>query len=528
MDRLEEQLRSTLADERLTLPVRPDASHLIQAGVRRRRRSRVLASAAAAVVLLGGGVAAASFVGGNGASERIVPPTGGATPSGKPSQPTPSQEDYVFTGIPYDYHHPPSLPGATADASVPWCRADQLSLSQAFQGATGSVAGTVVVTNRSGSTCALQGQPAVSMQTAAGHPLLTSTPEPFFVDAWIKLAPGASATADVTWLPEFCHEPGVGRISIGLPHSGGSLSTTMTGSPRCDIDTVVPQVGHLDVGGFVPNQSDPFTPLAGVGARLDRVPAAVAPGATLTYRLQLQSMHAQFVVMRPCLPYRERLVNRATHVVYEQDFVLDGCELGPVTLWDPPSRRTTYFHLQLAVPSSAPPGDYDLLWQSVLKPVSAVSDTVVHVQTGPAPCGEGQLTAAGGRGPWQAMNQYGHVIVLRNVSDSACSLRGYPGLRLVDAAGHPIGKDAARGGGYVYPDPGPTTVVLAARTGIASFTFGGPAMTGGGQTPCPTSAAALVYPPGLRHQLRVNLVEPYCQGGITVTAVVAGSGGAHF
>jgi len=529
VDRLERELRSTLADERLTLPVRPDASHLIQAGVRRRRRNRVIATAAAAVVLLGGGVAAASFVTGNGASDRVLPPTGGGQPSSTPSLPTPGGEDFVFNAIPYDYHHPPSFPGAVADATVPWCRSDELALSQAFQGATGSLMGSLVVTNRSGSTCALQGQPAVSMQTADGHPLLTSTPEPFFVDAWVKLAPGASATSDVTWFPEFCHEPGVGRVSIALPHSGGALSTAMQGSPRCDIDTVVPQVGHLDVGGFVPNQTDPFTPLAGLQAQLDRVPVSVAPGAALTYRLQLQSMHARQVVMSSCLPYRVRLVNRGTHVVYEQDFVLNGCELGPVTIWNPPSRQTTYFHLQVAVPPSAPPGDYDLIWQSVLKPVNAVSDTVVHVQTGPAPCRDGQLTATDSkRGRWQAMNQYGHVIVLRNVSGSACSLRGYPGVRLVDIAGHAIGKDAARGGGYVYPDPGPTSVVLAPHTGTASFTFGGPAMTGGGQTPCPTSTAAIVYPPGLRQQLRVNLVEPYCAGGITVTAVVAGSGGAHY
>jgi len=529
VDRLEHELRATFADERLTLPLRPDASHLVQAGVRRRRRTRAIATAAAAVVLVGGGVAAASLVrGGGGASERIVPPTGGGQPSSKPSQSTPGGEDFVFNPIPYDYHRPPSLPGAVPDPTVPWCRADQLSLSQAFQGATGSLTGAVVVTNGSGPTCALQGQPAVSMQTVAGHSLVTSTPEPFFVDAWIKLAPGSSATAAVTWFPEFCHEPPVGHVSIALPRSGGSLSTAIQGSPRCDVDTVVPQVGHLDVSGFVPNQTDPFTPLAGLAARLDRVPASVAPGARLTYRLQLQSMHARLVVMSSCLPYRERLVNRATHVVYEQDFVLNGCELGPVTIFDPPSLQTTYFHLQLAVPPSAPAGDYDLLWQSVLKPVNAVSDTVVHVQIGPAPCRDGQLTAAGGRGHWQAMNQYGHVIVLRNVSDSACSLRGYPGLRLVDSGGHPIGKDAARGGGYVYPDPGPTSVVLAPRTGTASFTFGGPAMTGGGQTPCPSSAAAIVYPPGLRQQLRVNLVEPYCEGGITVTAVVAGSGGVHF
>jgi len=61
MDRLEQRLRSTLADERLTLPLRPDATSLVRAGVRRRRRNRAIVTVASAVVLLGGGIAAVSL-----------------------------------------------------------------------------------------------------------------------------------------------------------------------------------------------------------------------------------------------------------------------------------------------------------------------------------------------------------------------------------------------------------------------------------------------------------------------------------
>jgi hypothetical protein len=527
VDRLEQQLRSTFADERLNLPLRPGASHLVRAGVRRRRRNRAIASLAAVVVLAAGGVATGSLVARTGGPERIVPPTGGGHPSSKPSLPSPTQDEIAWDAAAYDYHAPPVFPGAIADSTVPWCRAGELSLSQLFQGAGGSLAGTVSVTNTSSATCALQGQPAVAMQTADGKNLLSSRPEPFFVDAWISLAPGHSASAAVTWFPEFCHEPGVGRIGVTLPHLGGSLSTAMTGSPRCDVDTVVPLVGHLDVGGFVTRLDTPFTALAGLQARLDRVPTSAFAGAVLTYRLQLQSMRAASVPLDPCLPYRERLVDHTTRAVLsEQDFLLN-CGLPPVTVSDPESRHSTFFDLRLDIPATAPAGEYDLVWQSVLKPVNAVSDRSVHVQSGPPPCRDGQVSAVDGP-KRQAMNQYGHTVVLANASGSACSLRGYPGVRLVDTAGARIGKDAARGGGYVFPDPGPATVVLPALTGKASFTFGGPAMTGGGQVPCPTSAAALVFPPGMRVPLRVAMIEPYCEGGISTSAVVAGTQGARF
>jgi len=531
VDRLEQQLRETLADDRLTLPVRPDATQLIQTGVRRRRRNRAIATVTSAVVLVAGGIAAASFVTGSGDSERIVPPTGGSKESTKPSQPRPTQTEVAWAALPYDYHHPPAFPGALADPTVPWCRADQLSLSQQFQGATGSWAGVVIVTNNSASACALQGQPGVSMLSADGKTLVASRQEPFYVDEWIRLSPTHNASAQVLWLPEFCNVNAPARVSVALPHAGGDLSTQMTGSPRCDVDTVVPMSGRLDVNGFRSSQVVPFTPQAGLLGSLDRVPTSTLPGAVVAFRLQLQSMRAPSVPLDPCLPYRERLVNHRTQVVLVEEDHLLNCDSdgAPQSIGDPQSRRSTYFDLRLAVPPSAPPGDYDLVWQSVLKPVNARADDVIHVQSGPPPCRDGQLIATDSkRGHWQAMNQYGHAIVLRNVSTAACTLRGYPGLRLVDIRGNTIGKDATRGDGYVFPDPGPTTVVLGPTSGTASFTFGGPAITGGGQTPCPTSTAAIVYPPGLRHQLRVDLVEPYCSGGLDVTAVVAGPGGAHY
>jgi Protein of unknown function (DUF4232) len=521
VDRLEHELRSTLADERLTVPVRPDASHLIQAGVRRRRRNRAIATAAAAVVLLGGGVATASLVGDSGGDERIVPPTGGGQPSGKPARPAPTQTELAWDAVPYDYRHPPAFAGAIADPSIPWCRAGELSLSQSFQGATGSLMGTVAVANTSASTCALQGQPAVSMQTADGHPLLTSRPEPFFVDAWIKLAPGHTAAAAVTWFPEFCHVVPVGRVSVTLPHGGGSLSTAMQGSPRCDIDTVVPQVGHLDVGGFVPNQTDPFTPLAGLQATLDKVPASVQAGSVLAYRLQLQSMDAPSVTLDPCLPYRERLVDHTTGVVlYEQDFLLNDCGASPpIAIHDPQSNQSTYFDLRYDVPLSAPPGDYDLVWQSVLKPVNAVSDDVIHIVSGPAACRDGQLRASAGA-TGAGLGSYYDVIVFRNISATTCSLYGFPGVQLTDGDGRGVTTRQQRDSVM------PHLVVLAPGATASATISGADSGPNGGATACKPFAGVLVIAPGQHRQTLVRGVGDRCYDTVSIWPVVAGTRGS--
>ena len=520
MDRLEQQLRTTLADDRLELPLRPDAARLVQAGVRLRRRNRAIATVTSAVVLLGGGLAAASLVTSHGGIDRIVPPTGGGQPSGKPSLPTPTHVEVAWDAVPYDYHHPPAFSGAIPDTTVEWCRASQLTLLQSFQGAGGSWVGTVTVTNNSNKTCALQGQPTVSMVDTSGHALLTSHPEPFFVDAWIQLTAGHSAGAEVTWSPEFCHAPTVGRISVALPHLGGSLSTAMQGSPRCDVDTVTPMVGHLDVGGFVADQNQPFTPMAGLQAQLDKVPATALPGSLLTYRLQLQSAATPSVLLDTCLPYRARLVNDTTHVVlYEEDFLLNGCGSPPITVTDAQSQHSTFFDLRFDVPASAPPGDYDLVWQSVLKPVNAASGSVVHIQDAPPPCRDGQIAiSAGSTGA--GLGSYYDTIVFRNVSSSICSLYGYPGVQLADGSGHGVRTNEQR-------DPMTAHVVVLAPGRTASATISG-ADSGpnGGATPCKPSAGVLVIAPGQRRQTLVRHLGARCFDNVSIWPVVAGSKGS--
>ena len=515
---LERDLRDTLSDDRLSLPVRHDALSLLQAGLRRRRRNRFVATASAAVVLIAGGATAATLVTHtNGGPQRIFGPAlSGPTPGVKPSMPAPSQDEIRWTNDAYDYRHPPAFPGTIADPSVPWCRADQLALSQEFQGVTGNIVGDVTTTNTTQSSCALQGQPAVRIESADGKTLVTSVPEPFYVDAWVQLRPGATASAHVLWAQQYCGRDAPAQLTIELPHGGGALTTPFNERPVCD--SVVPTTSRLIVDGFVRDQNEDFTPEAGLQAGIDKADASVAPGATLHYRLQLQSMHAPSVTLNPCLPYRERLVDHATqHVLIEEDHLLNCGEAGDIT--DPQSNHDTFFDLQLVVPANAPTGDYDLLWQSVLRSVVAVDEQLVHVTAPVPPCRDGQVSASGGERAGAGGSYYDDII-FRNTSSTSCSLFGFPGVILTDGRGRAVKTDLQRG-----PQVGHLVVLLpggAAAAKISGADFG----PNGGATPCKPSAGVLVIAPGQHLQTLVRGAGMRCYDTVSVWPVVAGTHGS--
>ncbi len=112
----------------------------------------------------------------------------------------------------------------------------------------------------------------------------------------------------------------------------------------------------------------------------------------------------------------------------------------------------------------------------------------------------------------------GHLEVtfaLRNASGTICTLRGYPGARLLDAAGHTIAMRLKRGGGF-FPDTvsPPSRVALApsasARFGLSFVTNNEYA----GARRCVRAAALESVPPGGAGALRISLTG----GGVPMIA----------
>ena len=541
MDELDRALRDVLTEERLDVPMSPDALRIVHAGVRRRRRRRTIAAvtsvATSVVVVAGAGVLLAG-PGADSVRQPIGPaPLTTAKPSPttavKPTLPPATTTVVPWSDAAYDPAKPPAFPGTVADPAVPWCKAAQLTLEVRLLGATGNLGGALDLTNQSAQTCAVQGEPAVQVRSDSGRVLVASQPDPFFVTAWVKLTPGTSASAPVEWMQEFCKQPAPAVVTVTLPHGGGVVTAASTDAPRCNGPTDPPSAGSLRVLGFIsPTETgapEPFTPEVGLQATVVRWQRAAVNGELVDYRLQLQDIVGSGVRLDPCLPYRERLVERTTGAVVAEETHLLNCDAAPATIPAPPSQQQVLFDLQLRLPTTVEPGDYSLVWQSVLEPVDATAPDVVHVTAAPPQCAEGQLTLGKGASG-VATGHYSDVVVFTNNTASPCTLRGYPGVQWVDDTGRGLATSPHHGGSFTFPDLPVTTVVLAAHGGTASFAVGGlDFVPPAGATPCTSTSGLLVIPPGLRHQVLVKDVGTDCQSGaLDVSVVVPGSRGPRF
>ena len=133
-----------------------------------------------------------------------------------------------------------------------------------------------------------------------------------------------------------------------------------------------------------------------------------------------------------------------------------------------------------------------------------------------------------------AMGHVGQVVSFKNISTTTCTLKGYPGLRMFDAAGQLIPTEVTDGPSYIVPALPDKVVVLTAGS-EASFDVGYSDATGYGTAECPTSSQVAVTPPDASQPITVSWrIQPYggstieklqC-GQIAVSPVYSGSGTA--
>lgn len=110
------------------------------------------------------------------------------------------------------------------------------------------------------------------------------------------------------------------------------------------------------------------------------------------------------------------------------------------------------------------------------------------------------------------------TLVLRNTGCRTCTLRGYPGVSLVDRQYRQIGRPARWDAGAVLS--------IALRPGDAASTSIRSLNPGVGTTDCsPPSVALRVYPPGERGALLVPARLSECLGVLNVKPLVSGGAG---
>jgi hypothetical protein len=122
---------------------------------------------------------------------------------------------------------------------------------------------------------------------------------------------------------------------------------------------------------------------------------------------------------------------------------------------------------------------------------------------------------------------YVHILVLRNISATACTLSGYPGAQYLDIAGRPATTVVHRGS-TVFPAVPVVAVPLAAGR-EASFLISGPTSPTVAGGTCRNSATVAIIAPNTYLPVRAPLIVPVCDpGNVDVSPVVAGNSGPPF
>ncbi|HSN03296.1 MAG TPA: DUF4232 domain-containing protein [Acidimicrobiales bacterium] len=118
-----------------------------------------------------------------------------------------------------------------------------------------------------------------------------------------------------------------------------------------------------------------------------------------------------------------------------------------------------------------------------------------------------------------AMGHVSQQIRLKNISQATCTLRGYPRLQMLDAAGAALTTHLHFGADYIVPTIAVRTVTLAPNAS-AGFLVGYENATGFATASCPTSHTIEIYPPHSASALSVRWhLAPY---GGSVSALNCG------
>lgn len=129
-------------------------------------------------------------------------------------------------------------------------------------------------------------------------------------------------------------------------------------------------------------------------------------------------------------------------------------------------------------------------------------------------CLSNQLTIVRGQ-DGVAMGHFGlDSSAFKNISTTACTLKGYPKLQMLDDAGKEIATHVIDGTSYTVQAQ-PEDVVTLLPGNQAKFDLGYDNSTGYGNAVCPTSAQVEITPPGSSQPITVPWkFQPYGGGSI--------------
>jgi hypothetical protein len=263
----------------------------------------------------------------------------------------------------------PAIPRAAPVPPIaPTCRSAALEARLGLQGATGSLAGGVSLTNRAGEPCSLRGRVAVRFldgSDPAGVDLTTfapQQPEPgVSIPSLRALRRGESVFVRIWW-SNWCGEPSPTKLGLRLP-SGDVIDLALgTGAPRCDAPA---RPTSLAVGRAEPRPARPRPstrlPLAARIVEQDRLGAKVIPsvhgrrGRSAVYHVALTNrLSRAFHFGASCPIYAE-----GTGLDQPVELHVLNCRV--VGTMEPGSR--VVFEMRIRIPRGLSPGRHALTWE---------------------------------------------------------------------------------------------------------------------------------------------------------------------
>lgn len=279
--------------------------------------------------------------------------------------------------VPWTDANPTTVPSPTPVVIPPGtatCAPSDLTAKAGWQGAGGSMAGWLDLTDVSQHPCVVNGSPRL-IQLQSDTTILTQVTYQTGKDAGpgdetgaagpLLLQPGDQAGAFLSWT-NWCPAmiPVVTSLVVTLPTGGSPLIAGPTspgpglfGTPRCD----VPDAGSTFTAyAFVPvaPPEPPYEPQA-VSVDLS-VPYRAAAGSDLFFFVTLTNLGGQPAVLDPCPSYTEDLIvgGNALKPPAPQQFLLNCADLGDAI----PAGGSVTLQMHYAVPSGVAPGVVQLVW----------------------------------------------------------------------------------------------------------------------------------------------------------------------
>jgi hypothetical protein len=336
---------------------------------------RALAGIAAAALVVAILISVRGVGGGPAATPAATPAASGVIESATPSPSATGAASPAAAGVIPWVDRPASPPPTPSPSPQPVadarpCRPSDLRVAtQPTGAAAGNIDLAVTFANVSATDCALVGFPAsLAGRTPAGvWEAIAATHGSFFGDPGpaANIPPGGAVVAmlNVSW-GDGCPAAQTGAqklyraLRIGLP-AGGTVEVAVgsaTGAFAGGVDVVCGVgVSHFGVPSGQGPDANPMSPLTAQAS----LPASVAPGTTLRYTVAITNPTGSAYPLNPCPVYQEWVASGTT-TTWDSTTYVGQLNCGPVG--SIPAGGTVTFQMQLAVPTTQPPGTAKFSW----------------------------------------------------------------------------------------------------------------------------------------------------------------------